>query len=225
MFTRDCLLDNRQGAVFQPNHFCPLFQSGNSNGIAFHGSGASFQTSSFVPDAQSTKEFPPLGSKNKDKKNDIRSFFKYPKKKTARKNTFSQTNDKIHGKDENDSVSTGTSMSNFKTLSFSKECVDGKSPSIECFDTLPELSTKYLSQLWYHRQGVVKTRNAGISRNMAEYHGICRNITIFSDGSHATVYKHGRLTTYFITKVMDLSHFHQTFSPFSRVFTKNFESI
>ena len=23
----------------------------------------------------------------------------------------------------------------------------------------------------------VKTRNAGISRNMAEYHGICRNIT------------------------------------------------
>ena len=25
--------------------------------------------------------------------------------------------------------------------------------------------------------GVVKTRNAGISRNMAEYHGIYRNIT------------------------------------------------
>ena len=57
--------------------------------------------------------------------------------------------------------------------------------------------------------GVVKTRNAGISRNiteydgisrnMAEYHGISRhfpgiyrNITIFFDGSHATVYKHGR---------------------------------
>ena len=80
----------------------------------------------------------------------------------------------------------------------------------------------------------MKTRNAGISRNMAEYHGICRNITeyggisrnmaeyhgisrhfpgiyrnitIFSDGSHATVYKHGRLITYFITKMMDLSHF------------------
>jgi hypothetical protein len=68
------------------------------------------------------------------------------------------------------------------------------------------------------------TEYGGISRNMAEYHGICRNIpeyhgisrhfpgiyrniTIFSDGSHATVYKHGRLTTYFITKVMDLSHF------------------
>jgi hypothetical protein len=68
------------------------------------------------------------------------------------------------------------------------------------------------------------TEYAGISRNMPEYHGICRNmaeyhgisrhfpgmyrnITIFSDGSHATVYKHGRLTTYFITKVMDLSHF------------------
>jgi hypothetical protein len=83
-------------------------------------------------------------------------------------------------------------------------------------------------------RGVVKTRNAGISRNMAEYHGIWRNITeyggisrnmaeyhgisqhfpgiyrnitIFSDGSHATVYKHGRLTTYFITKVLYLSHF------------------
>ena len=77
--------------------------------------------------------------------------------------------------------------------------------------------------------GVVKTRNAGISRNMAEYHGICRkiteyggisrhfpgiylDITIFFDGSHATVYKHRRLTTYFyynlqFTKVMDLSHF------------------
>jgi hypothetical protein len=55
---------------------------------------------------------------------------------------------------------------------------------------------------------------AGISRNMAEYHGISRhfpgiyrNITIFFDGSHATVYKHDGLTTYFITKVMDLSHF------------------
>jgi hypothetical protein len=59
----------------------------------------------------------------------------------------------------------------------------------------------------------------GIRRNMTEYHGICRNITeyggisrnittfsrniaylditIFFDGSHATVYKHRRLTTYF----------------------------
>jgi hypothetical protein len=61
------------------------------------------------------------------------------------------------------------------------------------------------------------TEYGGISRNMAEYNGIWRNITeyygiyrkitIFSDGSHATVYKHGRLTTYFITKVIDLSHF------------------
>jgi hypothetical protein len=55
------------------------------------------------------------------------------------------------------------------------------------------------------------TEYAGISRNITEYHDIFpeyyRNITIFSDGSHATVYKHGRLTTYFITKVMDLSHF------------------
>jgi hypothetical protein len=47
------------------------------------------------------------------------------------------------------------------------------------------------------------TEYAGISWNMAEYHGISRlfpgiyrNITIFSHGSHATVYKHGRLTTY-----------------------------
>ena len=58
------------------------------------------------------------------------------------------------------------------------------------------------------------TEYAGISRNMAEYHGISktfsRNIPEhhdISDGSHTTVYKHGRLTTYFITKVMDLSHF------------------
>jgi hypothetical protein len=54
----------------------------------------------------------------------------------------------------------------------------------------------------------------GICRNITEYGGLSRNImtfsrniTIFSDGSHATVYKHGRLTTYFITKAMDLSHF------------------
>jgi hypothetical protein len=88
----------------------------------------------------------------------------------------------------------------------------------------------------------VKTRNGGISRNVAEYHGmwrnitecggisrnvaeyhgmwrnitecggISRNITIFSDCSqrivaNATVYKHERLTTYFITKVMYLFHF------------------
>jgi hypothetical protein len=72
------------------------------------------------------------------------------------------------------------------------------------------------------------TEYGGISRNMAEYHGIWRNITTFSrnipeitifsdgslpwfqrfiNGSHATVYKNGRLTTYFITKVMGLSHF------------------
>jgi hypothetical protein len=50
------------------------------------------------------------------------------------------------------------------------------------------------------------TEYGGISWNMPEYHGISRhfpgiyqNITIFSDGSHATVYKHGCLTTYFIT--------------------------
>jgi hypothetical protein len=45
---------------------------------------------------------------------------------------------------------------------------------------------------------------AGISRH---FPGIYQNITIFSDGGHATVYKHGSLTTYFITKVMDLFHF------------------
>ena len=74
----------------------------------------------------------------------------------------------------------------------------------------------------------------GIWRNITEYGEISRNITTFSrnngniipehhkiykskpaerrdrsqsNGSHAIVYKHGRLTTYFITKVMDLSHF------------------
>jgi hypothetical protein len=58
------------------------------------------------------------------------------------------------------------------------------------------------------------TEYNGILRNITEYGGISRHfpgiyldITIFLDGSHATVYKHGRLTTYFITKVMDLSLF------------------
>jgi hypothetical protein len=56
------------------------------------------------------------------------------------------------------------------------------------------------------------TEYGGISRNMPEYHGIYRNITEYQDifpeytGYH-NFYKHGRLTTYFITKVMDLSHF------------------
>ena len=31
--------------------------------------------------------------------------------------------------------------------------------------------------LLHKTEGVVKTRNAGISRNIAEYHGILRNIT------------------------------------------------
>jgi hypothetical protein len=77
----------------------------------------------------------------------------------------------------------------------------------------------------------VKTRNAGIwrniteyggiSRNMPEYHGIWRSITEYHDilleytgtsqyfpiVANVTVYKHERLTTYFITKVMYLSHF------------------
>ena len=35
---------------------------------------------------------------------------------------------------------------------------------------------KLNSDIW----GVVKTRNAGISRNMPEYHGICRNITVYA---------------------------------------------
>ena len=67
------------------------------------------------------------------------------------------------------------------------------------------------------------TEYGGISRNMPEYHGIWRNITEYHDifpeytgtsqyfaiVANATVYKHERLTTYFITKVMDryLSHF------------------
>jgi hypothetical protein len=67
-------------------------------------------------------------------------------------------------------------------------------------------------------------------RNITEYGEISRNITTFSrnipehhkiykskpaerrdrsqsNGSHAPIYKHGRLKTYFIKKVMDLSHF------------------
>ena len=47
-------------------------------------------------------------------------------------------------------------------------------------------------------------------RNMAEYHGICRNITEYA-GISRNIPKHHNifrwLTTYFITKVMDLSHF------------------
>jgi hypothetical protein len=57
-----------------------------------------------------------------------------------------------------------------------------------------------------------------ITEYMSEYHGIWRNITEYHDifpectrtsryfpmvASHAIVYKHGRLTTYFITKVID----------------------
>jgi hypothetical protein len=62
--------------------------------------------------------------------------------------------------------------------------------------------------------GVVKTRNAGISRNMAEYHGIWRNNTeyhnifpeytgtsqYFPMVANATVYKHERLTTLLLQK-------------------------
>jgi hypothetical protein len=33
----------------------------------------------------------------------------------------------------------------------------------------------------YFLKGVLKTRNAGISRNMPEYHGIWRNITEYHD--------------------------------------------
>jgi hypothetical protein len=73
------------------------------------------------------------------------------------------------------------------------------------------------------------TEYAGISRNMAEYHGISRhfpginrNITIFFDGSHATVYKHGRLTTYCITKVMDLSIHILTVSNKQKLYTGSF---
>jgi hypothetical protein len=55
------------------------------------------------------------------------------------------------------------------------------------------------------------TEYAGISRNMAEYHDIFPEYTgtpqYFPIVANATVYKHERLTTYFITKVMYLSHF------------------
>ena len=83
----------------------------------------------------------------------------------------------------------------------------------------------------YH--GIWRNITYGISRH---FPGIYRNTTIFSDGSHATVYKHGRLTTFFITKVIDLSHFdgisitqyrksYMLFISLLRVFTKHFESI
>jgi hypothetical protein len=55
------------------------------------------------------------------------------------------------------------------------------------------------------------TEYAGISRNMAEYHDIFPEYTgtsqYFPIVANATVSKHERLTTYFITKVMYLSHF------------------
>jgi hypothetical protein len=60
------------------------------------------------------------------------------------------------------------------------------------------------------------TEYAGISRNMPEYHGISVYHDIFPEYTgtsqyfpivaNATVYKHERLTTYFITKVLYLSH-------------------
>ena len=37
----------------------------------------------------------------------------------------------------------------------------------------------------------MKTRNAGISRNMAEYHGICRNITEYAGISRNMAEYHG----------------------------------
>ena len=80
--------------------------------------------------------------------------------------------------------------------------------------------------------GIWRNHDGGISRNMAEYHGISRhfpgiyrNITIFSDGSNATVYKHGRLTTYFITKVMDLSHFDVIYEQRERVFHRDIQTL
>jgi hypothetical protein len=51
----------------------------------------------------------------------------------------------------------------------------------------------------------------GIWRNITEYHDIFREYTgtsqYFPIVANATVYKHEHLTTYFITKVMYLSHF------------------
>jgi hypothetical protein len=48
----------------------------------------------------------------------------------------------------------------------------------QCFNSISESSSgieKLVS--YYSDTGVVKTRNAGISRNMAEYDGIFQNIT------------------------------------------------
>jgi hypothetical protein len=64
--------------------------------------------------------------------------------------------------------------------------------------------------------GVVKTRNARISRNMPEYYGISRHFPEYTGTSQYFPMVamrlfiniiFGRLTTYFITKVMDISHF------------------
>jgi FtsH-binding integral membrane protein len=73
----------------------------------------------------------------------------------------------------------------------------------------------------------VKTRNAGIWRNiteyagislyMPEYHGISKYFPMH--GSHATVYKHARQTITLYWKSYML------FISLLRVFAKNFESI
>jgi hypothetical protein len=47
------------------------------------------------------------------------------------------------------------------------------------------------SEIATENTGVVKTRNAGISRNMAEYHGIWRNITEYGGISRNMAEYHG----------------------------------
>jgi hypothetical protein len=116
-------------------------------------------------------------------------------------------------------------------------------------------SYSVLSTVWTGRCENPECRNiteyGGISRNIPEYHGIWWNNTeyhdIFPEYTGTPQYfpmvamqlnKHGRLTTYFITKVMDLSHFdgkwqtltlywkfYMLFISLLRMITKNFEPI
>jgi hypothetical protein len=86
-------------------------------------------------------------------------------------------------------------------------------------------SSMFKTLTFYHRRhcNIVVYLNAGRCenpecRNITEYAGISRNIAIFSRNipehhnfpmvaMRLLILKHGRLATYFITKVMDLSHF------------------
>ena len=147
MFTRDSNLNNDKGTIFQPNHFCPLFQSDKNSRIASNANVTSFQMHSLVPDIQSTEEFPALSSEKTNKKKDIRSFFKCPIKKIALENPVLKANE-IIVENRNECVSSELSASQFKTITrtSSGECDEGRSPSTKFIDITPEcrISTKCL---------------------------------------------------------------------------------